>query len=44
MRKPQPPADPMSEAATQICVAIVIVAGIAFVGWKLFGRWLLGPH
>jgi hypothetical protein len=44
MRKSDPPTDPMAEAATQLCVAIVIVGGVAFVGWKLFGRFLIGPH
>jgi hypothetical protein len=44
MRKSDPPTDPMTEAATQLCIAIVIVAGVVFVGWKLFGRWLLGQH
>jgi len=34
----------MTEAATQLSVAIVIVVVVAFVGWKIFGRFLIGPH
>jgi hypothetical protein len=45
MRRPEPEPDAkMTEIATQLCIAIIIVVAVAFVGWKLFGRWLLGPH
>jgi hypothetical protein len=34
----------MTEAATQLSVAIVIVVAVVAVGWKLFGPILLNPR
>ena len=44
MPAPEEPDAKMTEAATQLSVAIVIVVAVAFVGWKLLGGWLLTPH
>jgi hypothetical protein len=44
MPAPEEPDAKMTEAATQLSVALVIVVVVVAIGWRLFGPILLTPH